>query len=175
MPRFPDYVAQEGLSVPSAPQIEANIAVGRSLNDFGQTLEEAGRRFAARRQQQADFDDQIAYQRYTLAQGQALQQAQAGMAPEATGFHDAVMAGRTQADDAFLGTLSPANRERYASEGAVVFEGLDYFMIWFLLMIKRYDVLARHYVDLRGEHPSQQEIIALLRQRTRRITPESAR
>ena len=63
MPRFPDYVAQEGLAVPSAPQIEANIAVGRSLNDFGQTLEEAGRRFAARQQQQADFDDQVAYQR----------------------------------------------------------------------------------------------------------------
>ena len=114
MPRFPDYVAQEGLAVPSAPQIEANTAVGRSLNEFGQTLEEAGRRFAVRQQQQADFDDQVAYQRYTLAQGQALQQAQAGMAPEATGFHDAVMAERGQADDAFLGTLSPGNRERYA-------------------------------------------------------------
>jgi fatty acid desaturase len=62
-----------------------------------------------------------------------------------------------------------ANRERYASEGAVVFEGLDYFMIWFLLMIKRYDVLARHYVDLRGDNPSQEEIVALLRKRTQRI------
>ena len=83
MPGFPDYVAQEGLAVPSAPQVEANTAVGRSLNDFGQTLEEAGGRFTARQQQQADFDDQVTYQRYTLAQGQALQQAQAGMAPEA--------------------------------------------------------------------------------------------
>jgi hypothetical protein len=42
-------------------------------------------------------------------------------------------------------------------------------MIWFLLMIKRYDVLARHYVDLRGESPSQEEIVALLRKRTQRI------
>ena len=86
MPRFPDYVAQNGLDVPPAPQIEANTAIGRSLDEFGHTLEEAGRRFTARQQQQADFDDQVAYQRYTLAQDQALQQARAAMAPRATGF-----------------------------------------------------------------------------------------
>jgi hypothetical protein len=62
-----------------------------------------------------------------------------------------------------------ANRERYAAEGAIVFEGLDFFSIWALLMLKQYGVLARHYVDLRGDAPDQEAIIALLKSRTRRI------
>ena len=74
MPRFPDYVAQEGLTVPPAPQIEANTAVAKSLTSLGNTLQEAGLRWTERQRQQADFDDQIAYQRHNLAQDQALQQ-----------------------------------------------------------------------------------------------------
>ncbi|MEO5930746.1 MAG: fatty acid desaturase [Candidatus Kapaibacterium sp.] len=62
-----------------------------------------------------------------------------------------------------------ANRDRYADEGAIVFEKIDYFVIWFLLMIRRYDLLANHYVDLSGENPSREEIIDLLKSRTRRI------
>jgi hypothetical protein len=62
-----------------------------------------------------------------------------------------------------------ANRERYASEGAIVFEGLDFFGIWVLLMMKQYGTLAKHYVDLRGESPGRDEIVALLKSRTRRI------
>lgn len=61
-----------------------------------------------------------------------------------------------------------ANRETYRRERAIVFEGLDYLMIWFLLMSKQYGVLARHVVDL-GDHRSEQETVALLRQRTRLI------
>ena len=60
-------------------------------------------------------------------------------------------------------------RARYAAEGAVVFEGIDYFQIWVLLMLKRYNVLARHFVDL-GERPrSRREIVELLRARTRPV------
>lgn len=61
------------------------------------------------------------------------------------------------------------NRAVYAREGAVVFEGLDYFVIWFLLMTKQYNKLARHYVDLSGTNPSHQQIVSLLRERTKRI------
>jgi fatty acid desaturase len=64
-----------------------------------------------------------------------------------------------------------ANRERYASEGAIVFQGIDYFVIWFFLMTRQYDALAKHYVDLRGENPSREEVVALLRSRTGRIAP----
>lgn len=62
-----------------------------------------------------------------------------------------------------------ANKEMYAREGAIVFEGVDFFQVWFLLMIKRYDILAKRYVNLDGVKPGKEEIMRLLRQRTERI------
>lgn len=50
-----------------------------------------------------------------------------------------------------------------------MFEGVDYFQIWGLLMLKRYDALARRFVDLRKDKRSHAEIVALLRERTRPI------
>lgn len=61
------------------------------------------------------------------------------------------------------------NVETYQREGAIVFEGVDFFVIWFLLMTKNYRALARHYVHLGPERPSEQEIIDLLKTRVRRI------
>lgn len=58
------------------------------------------------------------------------------------------------------------NLAKYAKERAIVFEGIDFFMVWFFLMLKRYDTLAKHYVVLEGERPPESEIIALLRSRT---------
>lgn len=60
-----------------------------------------------------------------------------------------------------------ANVERYAREDAVVFEGIDFFQVWLYLMLRRYDVLARHYVQLRAEPRSPEAIVALLRERVR--------
>jgi hypothetical protein len=65
-------------------------------------------------------------------------------------------------------------RARYAAEDAVVFEGIDYFVIWAWLMRKRYDKLADHFVDLRDEPRSRDEVIALLKSRTRPIPPAAA-
>jgi hypothetical protein len=42
-------------------------------------------------------------------------------------------------------------------------------MVWVLLMLKQYKTLARHYVTLDGERPSDEWIIALLKLRTRPI------
>lgn len=61
------------------------------------------------------------------------------------------------------------NVAKYAKEGAIVFEGIDFFMVWFFLMFGRYDILARHYVRLDGQPKSESEIIALLRSRTQPI------
>jgi fatty acid desaturase len=62
-----------------------------------------------------------------------------------------------------------ADRARYAAENAIVFQGLDNFMCWGLLMLKDYDRLARHFVDL-GETPRTHDaIVALLRARTQPI------
>jgi fatty acid desaturase len=58
------------------------------------------------------------------------------------------------------------DRALYAQNGAVVFHGIDFTMVWFYLMLKRYDWLARHYVDFGDVPKTREEIIALLRSRT---------
>jgi fatty acid desaturase len=67
-----------------------------------------------------------------------------------------------------------AKRELYAREGAVVFEGIDYFQVWALLMTKRYDVLARRFVELGDAPRTEREIVALLRHRTQPISVSRA-
>lgn len=64
-----------------------------------------------------------------------------------------------------------ASRGRYVREGAIVFAGIDFFGVWLLLMLRRYDRLARHYVNLGPAPLAREEIVALLRARTRRIEP----
>jgi fatty acid desaturase len=62
-----------------------------------------------------------------------------------------------------------ANRARYAEHDAIVLAGLDNFMCWALLMMRDYDRLARHFVELRATPRSHAEIVALLRARTHAI------
>ena len=59
-----------------------------------------------------------------------------------------------------------ADRALYVKNGAIVFEGIDFIMVWLFLMLKRYDWLAKHYVRLDGQEHSDAEIIALLKSRT---------
>jgi hypothetical protein len=62
----------------------------------------------------------------------------------------------------------------YRERGAVVFDGIDYFQIWALLMLKRYRSLAEHFVDLEAVPRSRDEIVALLESRTRAVVRERA-
>lgn len=62
-----------------------------------------------------------------------------------------------------------ANRATYAREGAIVFQGIDFFGVWVLLMLKQYGALAKRYVELDGRGRSLAEIEALLRERVKRI------
>jgi hypothetical protein len=64
-----------------------------------------------------------------------------------------------------------ATKDKYRDENAIVFQGVDFFVVWFFLMLKRYDWMAARFVDLRDDKRSKDEIIALLKQRTRRIEP----
>jgi fatty acid desaturase len=57
------------------------------------------------------------------------------------------------------------NLPTYAAEGAIVFSGVDFFVVWMMLMVKRYDWLADRVVPL-GEPKPRAEIVALLRERT---------
>ncbi len=61
------------------------------------------------------------------------------------------------------------NLATYASEGAIVFEGIDFFIVWLMLMLRRYDWLAARYVNLDERERGTDEIIALLRSRTEPI------
>jgi len=66
----------------------------------------------------------------------------------------------TEMPDDFL-----ANLDRYRDERAIVFEGLDYFAIWALLMVKAHRTLARHVVHLGPGPRDDAAIEALLRSR----------
>jgi hypothetical protein len=63
------------------------------------------------------------------------------------------------------------NIERYREQGCTVFEGVDYFQIWVLLMTHNYTKLASHLVDL-GETRTIDERIAHIKERLQPITEE---
>ena len=58
------------------------------------------------------------------------------------------------------------NRNIYATERAIVFHQIDFFLVWAMLMTKQFPALARCYVHLGdGPRPSDAEIIAMIRER----------
>lgn len=60
--------------------------------------------------------------------------------------------------------------DQYIKEDAIVFEGIDFTITWFLLMTKQYKRLAKHYVILDPNvKMTQEEIISKLKGRVRRI------
>ena len=61
------------------------------------------------------------------------------------------------------------DRATYARERAIVFDGIDFFAVWLLLMLRRYRALARRCVSLDERARSFDEIAALLRSRTQPI------
>ncbi len=59
------------------------------------------------------------------------------------------------------------NIATYAKETAVVFTGIDFFIVWLFLMLGRYDWLANRMVPLsEGDTRTQEEKIAFLKSRT---------
>jgi len=61
------------------------------------------------------------------------------------------------------------NLDVYVANDAVVFEGIDYMQIFLFLMLKRYDLLAKHFVNIGNRYNSDAEVISFLKQRTRRF------
>jgi Fatty acid desaturase len=57
------------------------------------------------------------------------------------------------------------NLESYRQADAVVFQKIDYFIIWLFLMLKRFEWLAHYFVDLGPRRRSKQEIVAFLKSR----------
>lgn len=63
------------------------------------------------------------------------------------------------------------NKDKYADNQAVVFEKLDYFMVWLYLMMGKYKWLADHFVNINNRYETDDQVIALMRERTRKISP----
>lgn len=61
------------------------------------------------------------------------------------------------------------NIEEYKRNDVVVFSGLDYFQIWFLLMTKNYGYLSKRFVSLSDKFDSQAAITTFLKSRTRTV------
>jgi fatty acid desaturase len=70
-------------------------------------------------------------------------------------------------------TLHPdhlmANMHEYASNKALVFEGIHFLHIWWYLMTNDYKKLASCVVNIHGVFASESELIALMHERTRKI------
>jgi hypothetical protein len=64
------------------------------------------------------------------------------------------------------------NISRYAEKKAIVFQGIDFFYIWLLLMTKNYDRLAAGFVDLNHSYTNRDEVIAFLKSKTQKF-PEN--
>ena len=61
------------------------------------------------------------------------------------------------------------NIDKYIAHKSIVFEGIDYFAIWALLMVKAYGTLANYVVNIGDTYSSKEEIIALLKERVKKI------
>jgi len=61
------------------------------------------------------------------------------------------------------------NIDKYIAHKSIVFEGIDYFAIWALLMVKAYGTLASYVVNIGDIYSSKEEIIALLKERVKKI------
>ena len=61
------------------------------------------------------------------------------------------------------------NKQEYADNGAIVFEGIEFGGVWFYLMKKDYEKLASHVVNINNMYESKEEIISILKHRTKKI------
>ena len=64
------------------------------------------------------------------------------------------------------------NRERYAREGALAFEGLDFFFVSVLLWTGQWRTLAKRFVRLDGQPRSDDDVIAMLKARVEPVREE---
>ncbi|RLB55790.1 MAG: fatty acid desaturase [Deltaproteobacteria bacterium] len=67
-------------------------------------------------------------------------------------------------------------REKMIENRTLVFDKLDYFMIFVLLMLKRYKTLTKYIVQLDPENPlSEDELLELFHRRLRKFDPATLR
>lgn len=65
--------------------------------------------------------------------------------------------------------------QEYINNDAVVFENIHFLHVFIYLVRGRYDLLAKHFVNIGNRYSSDEEIIATLRARTKRINVSPAK
>lgn len=74
-----------------------------------------------------------------------------------------------------LPTEFETNQRTYGEQDAIVFEGVDFFQVWALLMLKQHRFLARRFVRLPGApERTEDEVIDLLKSRMQPIPRPAA-
>lgn len=63
------------------------------------------------------------------------------------------------------------NKDEFAKQKILTFDGIHYLHIFTWLMTKRYDKLAKHVVNVNNMFSSEEEVIALMKERTRKYKP----
>jgi fatty acid desaturase len=61
------------------------------------------------------------------------------------------------------------NTDKYATHNSIIFQGIDFFQVWFFLMTKQYQTLAEKLVVVNPEVTSIEKAIYLLKERTLKI------
>ncbi|MBM3415681.1 MAG: fatty acid desaturase [Bacteroidetes bacterium] len=63
------------------------------------------------------------------------------------------------------------NKDEFAKDKILTFDGIHYLHIFLWLMTKRYDKLAKNVVNVNNMFSSEAEVIALMKERTRKYKP----
>ena len=64
------------------------------------------------------------------------------------------------------------NKDVFAKQKTLTFDGIHYLHIFIWLMTRRYDKLAKHVVNVNNMFSSEEEVIALMKERTRKYIPK---
>ncbi len=59
--------------------------------------------------------------------------------------------------------------DNYSLNNAVVFSKIDYVAVWLCLMFKRYDLLAKNFVNIGDRFSSDAEVILFLKERLKPV------
>ena len=59
--------------------------------------------------------------------------------------------------------------QEYKDNDAIIFDGIHFLHVFVYLMGKRYDLLAKNFINLDNRFSSQEEVIEFLKSRTRKI------
>ena len=63
--------------------------------------------------------------------------------------------------------------DEYKKQESIVFDGIHFLHVFFWLMQKRYDKLAKAYVNIGNRFNSQEEVMVFLKQRTAKVNVEA--